>query len=85
MKSRCYRQEITKESEILLFGKFKHKTIQHVLRTEPSYILWLDEEKIVNFSREILTKAEELVDDERMDEGNDPSRLQWYDVVDPEW
>lgn len=60
MKGRSYRQEITKESEILLFRKFHHKTIQHILRTEPSYILWLNEEKIVKFSDEILEKASDL-------------------------
>lgn len=60
MNSRNYRQKITKESEILLFGKFKHKTIQHILRNEPSYILWLQEEKIVKFPEEILEKALDL-------------------------
>lgn len=58
-----YRQEITQQSEILLFGKFKHKTIQHVLRTEPGYILWLHENKIVKFPKDIVDLAEDKVDD----------------------
>lgn len=57
MKNRNYKQTINSQSEILLFGKFKHCTIQHVLRTEPSYILWLSNEKIVKFSQEILNLA----------------------------
>lgn len=57
------RQIITQQSDILLFGKYKHCTIQHVLRTDPSYILWLDAEKIVKFPREIVFEAEDKVDD----------------------
>lgn len=59
-----YRQEIKQQSEILLFGKFKYKTIQHVLRTEPSYILWLHENEIVKFPQDIITLAEDKVADE---------------------
>lgn len=58
-----YRQTITKQSEILTFGKYHHKTIQHVLRTEPSYILWLDEHKIVKFPDEIIVLAHDKLDD----------------------
>lgn len=58
------RQVITQQSDILLFGKYKNCTIQHVLRTDPSYILWLDAEKIVKFPREIVFEAEDKVDDE---------------------
>lgn len=63
MKGRGYRQRIENESEILMFGKYRYQTIQHVLRTEPSYILWLNEEKIVKFSDEIVDKAQDVVDD----------------------
>ena len=64
MKFKRARQTITKESEILTFGKFKNCTVQHVLRTEPSYILWLSEERIVRFPQSILDVAADLVDDD---------------------
>ena len=54
-----FRQIVIKESEFLTFGKYKYKTIQHILRTEPSYILWLHEEKIVKFPDEIVNMAED--------------------------
>jgi hypothetical protein len=81
MKSRGYRQIIEKESEILLFGKHRYQTIQHVLREEPSYILWLQEEKIVKFTQEILDKAEDRMRDED-GEGIDypgPNYSSYYD------
>lgn len=70
MKSN-FRQIITKKSEILTFGKYKYKTVQHILRTEPSYILWLHEEKIVKFPQGILDNAEDSVI-ENDDYGNYP-------------
>ena len=57
MKARKFLQEITKQSEILTFGKYKHKTIQYVLRIDPSYILWLNREDVVKFPQEILDLA----------------------------
>ena len=69
-----YRQIIKAESEILTFGKYRNCTIQHVLRTEPSYILWLDDEKIVKFPSEIIFQAEDYELDRRLDffDGWDP-------------
>lgn len=78
MKSRGYYQEISKESEILTIGKFKHKTIQHVLRTEPSYILWLHEERIVKFPDDIILAAEENVYD-FSDDYPGPDYSSYYD------
>lgn len=68
LNKKKYRQVIKSESEILLFGKFKNCTVQHVLRTEPSYILWLDEEQVVKFPQEILDNATDNEFDNRMDE-----------------
>lgn len=64
MNSQSYRQIITQQSEILTFGKYKLKTVQHILRKDPSYILWLHEEKIVKFPDEIIQLAEDKLEDE---------------------
>jgi len=64
MNSHKYQQEIKAESEILTFGKYKYKTIQHVLRVEPSYVLWLDEKEIVKFPVKIVNKACDLRDNQ---------------------
>lgn len=67
MKSKStIRQTIAQESEILTFGKFKYCTVQHILRKEPSYILWMNAEKIVKFPQEIVDKATDLVFDATM-------------------
>jgi broad specificity phosphatase PhoE len=42
----------------ITFGKYKGKTFQEILEIQPSYILWLQEEKIIKFSQEILERAE---------------------------
>jgi hypothetical protein len=41
------------------FGKHKGETVRHVIEHDPEYILWLDSENIVEFSREILDNAED--------------------------
>lgn len=56
-------QTIKAQSEILTFGKYKHKTVQHILRTDPSYILWLDQERIVSFPGDIISLAQDKLDD----------------------
>lgn len=63
MKSKKFTQIITKQSEILTFGKYKHQTVQHILRTDPSYIVWLHENEIVQFPEDIIKLAEDKVDD----------------------
>lgn len=64
MRDKKFRQEITQESEILLFGKHKYQTIQHVIRTDPRYLLWLHEESIVKFPLEMVQEIEDSVDDD---------------------
>jgi hypothetical protein len=39
------------------FGKHKGKTVRFVLENEPSYILWCDEQKVVEFSKSIIETA----------------------------
>ncbi|MCR4322839.1 MAG: hypothetical protein NUV61_02015 [Candidatus Azambacteria bacterium] len=51
------RQTILHKLDIFTFGKYKGKTVRHVIEHEPSYILWLDEQKIVAFPQEILDNA----------------------------
>lgn len=63
MKSKKFTQIISQQSEILTFGKYKYCTVQHILRVEPSYILWLDEKEIVQFPVEIITLAEDKLAD----------------------
>lgn len=57
------RQSIKDESEIILFGKYRHCTVQYILKTEPSYVLWLHENKIVEFTKKILDLAEDMNND----------------------
>lgn len=54
-----YRQTMTHKLDVFEFGKFKGKSVRHVIENEPSYILWLDTEKIVKFSKEIIDNAED--------------------------
>lgn len=64
MNKKKYTQIITKESEILTFGKYKYQTIQHILRNDPSYIIWLHEKEIVQFPVGITELAyDKLLDD----------------------
>lgn len=51
------RQVVTGYQDILTFGKFKGKTVRWIANEEPSYIIWLDEEKIVTFPDEVLDNA----------------------------
>lgn len=56
-------QVIQQQSEIFTFGKYKYKTIQYILRTDPGYILWLDEQRIVSFPGNIISLATDKMDD----------------------
>lgn len=71
-----YKYTITQQSEILTFGKHKHQTIQHILRTDPSYILWLDQENIVQFPSNIINLATDKMDDMRYEHS------EWEDLPD---
>lgn len=58
-----FKQKIKNEHDELTFGKYKGKSIAQVLLDEPSYILWLYEEEIIDFPEDIIIKAEQLDDD----------------------
>lgn len=53
-----YRQIISSRDDELTFGKHKGKSIYWILEHEPGYILWLDDEKIVQFPVEIVNDAD---------------------------
>jgi hypothetical protein len=44
----------------LNFGKYKDKTVQHVLQVEPSYLVWALANTNTYPSEELITKLEEL-------------------------
>ena len=43
--------------DIISFGKHNGKTIAWIVKNEPSYILWLDENGIVKFTEEVVNEA----------------------------
>lgn len=57
------RQAIKTESDVLDFGKYKNCTIEDVMHDDPQYILWLDDESIVEFPVHITDKAHEYAGD----------------------
>jgi hypothetical protein len=50
-------QTVTRQKDVLAFGKYKGHDIAWVLLLHPGYICWLDEKQIVKFPRRILEKA----------------------------
>lgn len=54
-----YRQIISSRDDELTFGKHKGRSVYWILEHEPGYILWLSDEKIVQFPDEILNDADE--------------------------
>jgi len=40
---------MNQRNQILAFGKYKGMTIEHVSNFNPSYLLWLNKNKIQNF------------------------------------
>lgn len=51
------QQAIRHKLDILTFGKHKGKTVRWVLEREPSYILWLHENKVCEIAEEIVEAA----------------------------
>lgn len=61
MKANTVRQVMREESDVFTFGKYRDATVGYVLRKDAQYILWLDEQEIVDFSEEIVEDAENIV------------------------
>jgi uncharacterized protein (DUF3820 family) len=47
--------------DVITFGKYRGKTIGDIADINPRYIIWLNEEKIVEFPEDILEAA--IIDD----------------------
>ena len=45
------------DNNIMSFGKYKGKKLDEILTEDPSYIIWLDENKIIEVSEELLISA----------------------------
>lgn len=52
-------QTISDRKYVLPFGKFKGETVQDVLDNDPRYLCWLQENTDMDFSWDILEKAQE--------------------------
>jgi hypothetical protein len=52
------RQIVTSYEDVITFGKFKGETIGRIAEVEPSYIVWLNDEEVVKFTKEIVEAAE---------------------------
>jgi uncharacterized protein (DUF3820 family) len=66
--------KIKARTDRLTFGKYKGKSIQYILDTEPGYIVWLEEENVLEMPEDIYREAQELDYDEYgLDLGS------WYD------
>lgn len=59
MESKKVLQVINKKSDVLTFGKHNGLSIRSILLDDPSYILWLHEQGIVEFPDDIILEAEE--------------------------
>lgn len=67
MKNRQQRepQTIISLGYELKFGKYKGHSVKSIVDIDPSYILWLADEDIMQFSDEIISMAEEKDLDDR--------------------
>lgn len=73
---------ITKKSDTMKFGKYKDRTVQSILLTDPSYIMWLHRNDIVSIDEDIVIEAEvlEYEEDEYGDEISSlPNKDGWGD------
>jgi hypothetical protein len=52
------RQIVKSYDDVITFGKFKGQTFDKIADVEPSYIVWLNDEGIVKFPKEIIEAAE---------------------------
>lgn len=53
------RPKMAHKLDVFTFGKHRGKTVRWVIDNDPSYILWCGENKICEFSQEILDNAED--------------------------
>lgn len=60
MRANSVRQVVKSTMDILTFGKHKGEHVWEVLQVDPQYILWLDEQEIVEFPDDVIIDAEEM-------------------------
>lgn len=65
------RQIVKSYDDIITFGKFKGKTIDWIAKNDPSYIIWLNDEQVVDFPAEIIEAA-------IMDDMNNNPPEEWF-------
>ena len=65
------RQKVTRYEDVITFGKYKGKTIEWIAENDPSYIVWLNDEQIVDF-------PDEIVDAAIMDDMNNNPPEEWF-------
>jgi hypothetical protein len=66
-----YKQNFKSLKDVFNFGKHKGESIESVISSDPSYILWAHDEKVAKFTEEILRYAEESDIEQRLDEAMD--------------
>lgn len=54
-------------NDTLMMGKFKGCRVCDILADEYEYLLWLDSNKMVKFSQEVLTKIQAAITERDMD------------------
>ena len=75
-----YGSQKLSKSDTIRFGKHKGDTYDYILHTDASYILWLDENEVIDIPEEWVEEAIELAAAQRRDylnymygdEGDDP-------------
>ena len=65
------RQKVTWYEDIITFGKYKGKTVDWIAANDPSYIIWLNDEQVVDFPAEIVEAA-------IMDDMNNNPPEEWF-------
>jgi hypothetical protein len=70
-------QIIKSRDDKLIFGKHKGESIEFVLNTDASYILWLDTEEIVEFTEDIIDDAIRLERDQHREYLRDNYEEDW--------
>lgn len=64
------RSDFKHETDTISFGKHEGKSIRWLIEHDPSYVIWLNDEKIATFTPEMLDKAYD----------NDWDELSWGDL-----
>lgn len=60
-------QTIRHKLDVLTFGKHKGKTIRWIIEHDPSYLIYLGDEKIIEIPQEFIDLAEDNILDQMTD------------------